>query len=59
MKNKTNSRANDIDTNSVEQAYPNDDTTHDLPWDGFDLDRTQVASGVARKVHFGKGKYIC
>ena len=59
MKKKTDTWANDIDTESVEETYPTDDTIHGLPWDGFDVDRTQVAHALAAKVHFGKEECIC
>ena len=54
MKEKTDSRANNIGTGFVEEAYPPDDTTCDLPWDGFDVGTPQVANGAPAKVHFGK-----
>ena len=40
MKKKTDSRANGIDTDSVEEIYPTNDTIYGLPGDGFDVDRT-------------------
>ena len=58
IKEKTDSRANNIGTGSVEEAYPLDDTIYDLPWDGFDVGTPQVANGAAAKVHCGKEKCI-
>lgn len=59
MKEKTDSRANGIDTDSVADDYPTDDTIHGFPWYGIDVYRTEVPDGLAAKVHFDKEKCIC